>query len=250
MKIKIIFFGNNLICLKALKKDVLAVVTRTEKNYYADEVKKYCKKNKIKLFTPKKPKDILKEVKSLNPELIVVAGYNRIIPEEIYGFPKFKSINIHPSYLPYYRGQSVINWALINGETKTGVTIHYLNNKLDEGDIIIQKRIPIFFKDNIVSLSKRISKTGSRLLTKTIKELKEGKKLKAKKQEHIKTKYYGARKPKDGEIDINRPMKEIYNLIRALEFPYPNAFVRIGNKKVYIKSGREYYDFPEVLKQK
>ena len=180
-------------------------------------------------------KKFLSQIKSLSPDLIVVVGYNKLIPREIFEIPKYKSINMHPSYLPYYRGQHVINWALINGEKETGVTIHVLNEKFDKGPIIKQKKIPIYLDEDIVSLSKRISKAGGKLLVEVIDNLKQ-KNFRTVKQSHIRAKYYRPRKPEDGKIDWNNSSKKIYNLVRALVDPYPNAFTYINNKKIYIKS--------------
>ena len=132
-------------------------------------VKEYALTENIPVFQPEKLRDgtALELVKSLAPELIVVAAYGRILPEDILEAPKYGSINVHSSLLPKYRGAAPINWAILDGEETTGVTIMYMAKELDAGDIILQKETPIGPDEDAASLHDRLAQLGAGLLVRT-----------------------------------------------------------------------------------
>ncbi|MCG7848055.1 MAG: methionyl-tRNA formyltransferase, partial [ANME-2 cluster archaeon] len=157
-------------------------------------------------------------------------------PKEIFDIPEFRTINIHPSYLPVYRGQHVVNWAIINGENETGVTIHYIDEGIDTGDIIIQKKVPISYEDTAKTLHDKIYSEACELVIDVIHSIASGKQIISKKQDDKKATYFHPRVPEDGRIDWNKSGLEIYNLIRGLAKPWPGAYGYIKGKKIIIWS--------------
>ena len=124
----------------------------------------------IPVYQPEKLRDgtALELVRSLAPELTVVAAYGRILPEDILEAPQYGSINVHSSLLPKYRGAAPINWAILNGEEITGVTIMYMANELDAGDIILQKETPIGPEEDAQTLTERLAELGAEALTEAV----------------------------------------------------------------------------------
>ncbi len=142
-------------------------------------------------------------------------------------------MNMHGSLLPKYRGRCPVNWVLINGEMETGVTLHYMVEKPDAGDIVGQKRVEISFEDTALSLMGKLEKAAVRLLEETWPLIKEGKNKRTR-MDLSKGSYFGGRKPEDGLIDWDKTNTRIYNLIRAVTHPYPGAFTYYNGKKILI----------------
>jgi methionyl-tRNA formyltransferase len=239
-KTNIIFFGNNSLVLDCLVKysKVISIICHPldKNNLNIVEISFIANKYSIPIYqlTKNELYNYIDIISNLNPDLIVVCGYKYIIPIEIFSIPKLKSINIHPSYLPNYRGQHVINWAIANGEYETGVTIHFIDEGIDTGDIIIQKRISILFEDSALSLHNKIYSNVCELLKYVLNTISSGQILYAEKQDDSKASYFRPRTPRDGIIDWNRNGLEIYNLIRALVKPWPGAYSYIkGNKIIF-----------------
>lgn len=237
-KTKVVFFGNNSSILRCLVKnsDVQSVFCQPldKGNTNLMEIKEIVDKYSISLHQPERQElySYKDYIKNLNPDLIVVCGYKYIISGEIFNIPKFRTINIHPSYLPNYRGQHVVNWAIVNGETKTGVTIHFIDKGIDTGEIIIQKEIPILFEDSASTLHDRIYGVACELLESVLNNISSGKTIQATKQDDSKASYFRPRNPEDGLIDWSKQGIEIYNLIRALVKPWPGAYSYIKEKKI------------------
>ena len=139
-------------------------------------VKEYALSQQLDVYQPLKMRDgeALGIVESLAPELIVVAAYGKILPEEILQFPKYGSINVHSSLLPKYRGAAPINWAILDGETETGVSIMYMAKELDAGDVILQKTTPIGPEEDARSLTIRLAELGAEALSETVTALGNG----------------------------------------------------------------------------
>lgn len=246
LPLKTVFFGNNYEVLECLSSvsDVVAVFTRPDigSNKSVNSIKFLSDSLNIPVFQPMKKElcGYSGDLREEDLDLIIVCGYKYIIPKEIFSLPQYGTINIHPSLLPRYRGQHVINWAIINGETETGVTLHYIDETLDTGDIIVQKVIPIYFEDTAKELHDRVYVESCKLLKQLIVYLKEGKALRRKGQNSSNASFFKPRKPEDGHIDWNKSSVEIYNLIRALSKPWPGAFNYLkGHKVVFWKA------FPE-----
>jgi len=173
----------------------------------------------------------LNTVKPARPtDLIIVAGYPKLIPRRIIELPSIGIINIHMSLLPAYRGRHPLNWAIINGEKYAGVTIHHISEKFDEGNIICQDRISIKRYDTIADVYAKAVRKGNSLLGKTFRMIG-SRQFKGIKQDRRYASYFPPRTPKDGKINWNEPADKIRNLVRALVDPYPGAFFYYRGKK-------------------
>ena len=181
-KNKIIFFGTPDFAVKSLDAiysnfNIQSVVTTPDRKsgrgqkLNESDVKKYAQKQNINILQPDNLKDegFINEVKKLDPDLIIVVAFRKI-PKEIFSIPKYGTINLHASLLPNYRGAAPINWCLINNETKTGVTTFFINEKIDQGDILLQEELIISNEDDFGLLYNKLSKVGAKLLVKTIKK--------------------------------------------------------------------------------
>jgi len=228
--------------LKALNNSehkVIGVVTVPDKpkgrglKLAESPVKQYAKESGLKLLQPVKLKDedFINEVKNLNPDLIVVVAF-RILPPEIFNLPEYGSINLHASLLPKYRGAAPINWAIINGEKETGVTTFFLKDKVDTGNIIMQKSVVISDDDNAGSLHDKLMDTGSLVLLETIKLIDEANGNPEIMQQDDTLASPAPKIFKDTcKIKWSEPAEKIYNLIRGLS-PYPASFTLL-NEKVF-----------------
>ena len=259
--LKILFFGNNNVVLDTLIKNsnVMDIFCRPANinNESICKVKAIAKIHSIPVRQPSR-KDLyrcIEYIASLNADLIVVCGYKYIIPKEVFTLPKFGTTNIHPSYLPVHRGQHVINWAIINGENETGVTIHFIDEGIDTGDIILQKKVPILFEDTAKTLHDKIYREACELLIYLLNCVASGKQIKRKKQDATKASYLKPRVPEDGRINWDKSGLEIYNLIRALVKPWPGAYSCIRGKKIIIWSAEfknnysyNYHSNGEIIK--
>lgn len=167
------------------------------------------------------------------PDFLFSFYYRRLIPTEVLRLARVAALNLHGSLLPHYRGRAPVNWALVNGETVTGVSLHHMTAGADEGDLVDQERVPIGFADTAFTLYGRLHEAAVRLLDRTLPELKAGTARRTP-QRLERGSYYGARRPEDGRIDWNQPGVAIYNLIRAVTHPYPGAFTQWNGAKLLI----------------
>lgn len=193
-----------------------------------------CKKNNIKVFPWDKLVDLKIILDEILPDLLVIASFPNLLPEKIINKPRFGSINVHTGNLPKYRGIHPLNWAIINDESEIGVTVHYVNKKMDGGNILAQKTMKVSNHDDINSIKKTSAFIGGKLLVDTIKRItKAGKKIEGIKQEDKDSSLAPKRKPEDGQVEWNQNSRSIFNLVRALKSPYPNAFsYTMKNEKV------------------
>jgi methionyl-tRNA formyltransferase len=232
-------------CLKALldaKFEVAAVITQPDRPkgrglaISAPAVKELALTYNIAVYQPEKIKDksSIELVKKIAPDLIVVVAYGKILPKEIIDSPKFGSINVHASLLPKFRGAAPIQWALINGEKETGITIQKVAFELDSGDIILQEKVSIAESDNISTLTKKLFEIGSRLLIKAVKDIEAGK-VSYQKQDASKVSFAPTLKKETGQIDWKKSSREISNLVRGCD-PWPVAFTYYKGKMLRIYS--------------
>ena len=237
-KVKSVFFGNNPLLLSTLIEcsDVSAVFCRNAENEAIVNIKQLASKLQIPVFTPNKKElsSYIRYLKNLDADLFVVCGYKYIIPRSVFEIPSIASINIHPSLLPSYRGQHVINWAIINGEDKTGVTFHLVDDGIDTGDIVIQKEIPILSFDNASTIHGKLYCEASSMLSDLVENISEGHKLKIYPQCEDKATYFKPRTPKEGKIDWNTDGVSICNLVRGLVKPWPGAYFFVDDKKIVV----------------
>lgn len=223
--------------------NVIAVVTQPDKpagrglHLQSSEIKNYAISKNISVLQPDELKSpiFIDEIKNLNPDLIIVVAY-RILPPEVFNIPKYGAFNLHASLLPKYRGGAPINWAIINGETETGVTTFFLQEKVDTGNIILQKKIDIEFEDTAGTLYEKLSLLGAQAVLETVKLIESGNAKAYPQDESLAT-----RAPKifkeNCKINWNKKAIEIYNLIRGLS-PTPCSFTYFNNKILKIYSSK------------
>ena len=148
-------------------------------------------------------------------------------------------MNLHGSLLPHYRGRCPLNWVLLNGETRTGVTLHYMVERADAGDIVAQRPIEIEPEDDALTLHRRIVREAERLLAEALPSIRNGTNARTP-QQLGQGSYYGGRRPEDGIIDWDRDAAEIHNLVRAVTRPFPGARTQLDGRTLYVwRSGPE-----------
>lgn len=187
----------------------------------------------IPVIQPVKIRDdnFRRKLNEINPEFIIVAAYGKLLPEIILSIPEKGCINVHASLLPKYRGAAPIQWALINGETVTGVTTMLMNEGLDTGDILLQKNIEIEEKDNSETLSKKLSQLGAAILIETINGLRTG--IIKPVPQIGEAVYAPPLKKTDGRIMWDKDAKDLFNFIRAM-IPWPSAYTYLKNERIKI----------------
>lgn len=240
MKKKIIFFGTPSFAVTSLDKInskfiVDYVVTSPDKRsgrgqkLNESDVKKYTLKNKIKTLQPSNLMDeeFINQIKGLKPDLIIVVAFKKL-PAEVFNIPRHGTINLHASLLPNYRGAAPINWCLMNGEIKTGVTTFYINEKIDQGDILLQKEIMIKNEDDFGSLYNKLSEVGAELVVKTVEGIFNNS-LKPIKQNFIDDlKLAPKLNSENTRINWTRSTNDIIGQIKGLS-PKPGAWTMIKN---------------------
>lgn len=197
-------------------------------------VKALAIENGLTVYQPLKMKDgtALEMLKEANPELVIVVAYGKILPKEILEFPKYGCINIHASLLPKLRGAAPIQWSVINGCEKTGVTSMQMDEGLDTGDMLITSELEIGENETAGELHDRVSALGAEVLEQTIAALQNGE-LKPEKQNHAEFTYAPMLSKELSPIDWNLPAREVHNKIRGLS-PWPSATAVLNGKKVKI----------------
>ena len=256
MNKRIIYIGAErvgLICLQKLidlGKNVVAVLTADDSLEYkiADFVSFDENVGKIPLYKVVNTKDpeTMLLIKNLKPDLIIVVSWSQIIPKEILDYTPLGCIGIHYSLLPERRGGAPLNWAIIDGLRKSGITLFFYNEGVDTGDIIAQKEFEITDIDTPRELLDKICILVPEIIEENINSIENGTVLRIKQDERMAT-YTKSRKPEDGLIDWNKQIDEIYNFIRAIAPPYQCAFTCLGDKKLAIskvtrKAGKLYIE--------
>lgn len=228
--------------LKALyeaKYDIIGVVTNIDKpkgrgmKMVASPVKEYAIEKNLQVYQPIKVRnnpEFLEKVKKLNPDLICVVAYGKILPQELLDIPKYGCVNVHGSLLPEYRGAAPIQWAVLNGDKKTGVTTMFMNAGMDTGDMILKEEVEIGEDETTGELWDRLKTIGANLLIKTVKEIENGTATRTKQPEE------GTMAPmlskEMAKIDWeNKTAQEIKNLVRGLN-PIMGAYTFLDGKKI------------------
>ena len=209
-------------------------------------VKKFALEKELKILQPTnlKDKEFISELESLKANLQIVVAF-RMLPKIVWQMPKYGTINLHASLLPDYRGAAPINWAIINGETKTGVSTFFIDEKIDTGEVILQEETIIDENETVGELHNKLMKIGSELVVKTVKLIKKGnvKTFKQTSEEHkIAPKIF----TETCKINWAKPMNETFNLIRGLN-PYPAAWTMLHNDSNEIKV--KIYDVKKELEE-
>ncbi len=232
---KIIFMGTPEFAIPSLDKinekyGVDAIFTKIDKPNTRGKkikytpVKEYGLEKNIKIYQPNdfKNNEVIDEIKKIQPDLIVVVAYGKILPKEIIEIPKYGIINLHSSLLPKYRGAAPINAAIINGDKQSGVSIMYVEEKLDAGDVILRSKTEITDEDTFLTLHDRLKEIGAELLMEAIELIKEQKNKREKQDESL-VSFVKPFKKEDCKIDWNKSSREIFNFVRGMN-PFPTAY--------------------------
>ena len=242
----IIFMGTPEFSLPTLHKlyesdhDVLSVVTQPDRpkgrgrESTPSPVKQFALDKKIPILQPIKctKLEIVKTLGALNADVFIIVAFGQILDKNLLALPHHFCINLHSSLLPKYRGAAPINWAIINGETETGVTTMKMNAGLDTGDILLSRKVPIRNNDDAQSLHDILAHQGSSLVLETLCQLDSGS-LDATAQNSDLSSYAPKLTKDDGLIKWNQPAVKIHNLVRGLT-PWPGAFSFLGSKRLKI----------------
>lgn len=201
-------------------------------------VKQYAVEQGLTVYQPLKMKDgtALATVRELNPELIVVAAYGRILPEDILNTPKFGSINVHSSLLPKYRGAAPINWAILDGEKETGVSIMYMAPELDAGDVIRAAKTAIDPEEDAQALTARLAELGAQALAETVEDIARGTAARTP-QDHTQSTYAPMLTREMSAVDWTLPAQQIHDQVRGL-IPWPCAVCELGGQTLKLFSTR------------
>ena len=243
---RILFMGTPDFAVASLKRlvedghDVCGVFTQPDKpknrghKLAFSPVKEYALTQELPVYQPLKMRDgeALAIVEELKPELIVVAAYGKILPEEILNAPQYGSINVHSSILPKYRGAAPINWAILNGEDVTGVTIMYMAKELDAGDIILCRETAIDPDEDALTLTTRLAELGADALSEAVNRLADGTATRTV-QDHSAYTYAPMLDRNLSPLDFTKPARQLHDQVRGL-IPWPCASMTLGEKPVKV----------------
>jgi len=246
-KLKVVFMGTPEFSVPVLEGlidnyDVIGVVTQPDKEIGRNKeivfspVKKVALSNNIKVIQPVKIRTDYEEILELNPDMIVTCAYGQIIPKVLLDLPKYGCINVHASLLPKYRGGAPLHRVVINGESKTGITIMYMDEGMDTGDIISTRETLIDINDTVGDIHDRLSIMGKELLLDTIPTILDGTNERIK-QNNQEATFAPVIKREDELIDFNKTSLEIYNKIRGLN-PFPVGYAILDGKVIKVYSSK------------
>ena len=215
--------------------DIAAVFTHKDdpgETIWYDSVAEMAATRGIPVFAPE---DInhsiwVQRIKVFAPDVLFSFYYRKLIGPSILEIPPAGCLNLHGSLLPKYRGRCPINWVLINGEKQTGVTLHYMTPRADDGDIVCQEKIAISPDDTARSLNEKMARVSAMMLDGILPQIEAGT-APRRPQDPAAATYFGGRRPEDGEIDWGKKAADVRNLVRAVTFPYPGAFSYAGDRK-------------------
>jgi methionyl-tRNA formyltransferase len=251
MGMKLVFCGTPQFAVPSLERlaaagfQIQLVVTQPDRpvgrglELAAPPVKQSALKLDLPVVQPekiKKNEEFQAQIKSLQPDAIIVVGYGRIIPPWMLELPRYGNINVHASLLPKYRGAAPVQWAIANGEKITGVTTMLLNEGLDTGDILLQREMAIADEDTAVTLAPRLAEMGADLLVETLRDLEQGK-IAPTPQEHSQATLAPILAKEDGLVDFNRTAREIQNRLRGFQ-PWPGAYTRFREKNLKLVAAK------------
>ena len=245
--IRIVFMGTPDFAVTILKHlvdnnyNVVGVITAADKpagrgrKLNESAVKKYALTQNLKILQPTNLKNevFLEDLKSLNANLQIVVAF-RMLPKLVWQMPEFGTFNLHASLLPDYRGAAPIHWAIINGETKTGVSTFFIDDKIDTGEIILQEEIPVLNDETVGTLHDKLMFLGAELVAKTVNLIADGN-IKTKKQPELEEKSAPKLHTENTKIDWSLSLDTIYNKIRGLN-PFPSAWTILLNNEEEISA--------------
>jgi methionyl-tRNA formyltransferase len=246
---RIVFFGTPSFAVPSLDAllqaghEVTGVVTQPDKRkgrgrvLSSPPVKELAAGRGLTVMQPERIRDSLfiRALGDINPELIVVVAYGKILPPDVLTLPRRGCINVHASLLPKYRGAAPIPWAIIRGEKKTGITTMLMDEGLDTGDILLREEIDIHRDDTAETLTKKLAEAGASLLIKTLRKMEDSS-LRPLPQTGIPS-YAPPLKKEDGRIDWTGTAEDIYNFVRGM-YPWPCAYCYLKNERIKITKVR------------
>lgn len=245
---KVVFMGTPEFSVPVLKElikntNVVLVVTQPDKKSGRNmkleysKVKEVALKNNIEVFQPEKIRSNYEKILEKNPDIIITCAYGQIIPTALLEYPKYGAINVHASLLPKLRGGAPLHKCLMYDEKETGITIMYMIDKMDAGDIIEQEKIEITDDDNVGTIHDKLSIMGASLLMKTLPKIFDGTNKRIKQNENEVTFAYNVTKEEE-RIDWNKPARTVFNQIRGL-YPYPVAYTTLNGEIMKITCSKE-----------
>ncbi len=242
----IVFMGTPDFAVESLKKlyenghNILAVISQPDRksgrgmNVVPTPVKEYAESKGLIVYQPeriKKDEELIQKIKDLKPDVIVVVAFGQILPQEVLDIPKYGSINVHGSLLPKYRGAAPIQWAVINGDTVTGITTMMMGAGMDTGDMLEKYEVEIDENDTYGTLYEKLKVIGAKAIVKTLEKVAEGSITRVKQGDDFTMAPMIEKEM--GEIDWNKSSKDIRNLIRGFN-PMPGAYSYAGEERMKI----------------
>ena len=220
--------------------DVAAVVTVEDdpnENIWFQSVADLARSAGLPVLLPGDPNgpETIWNIRSLAPDIIFSFYYRYMMKPELLEIAPRGALNMHGSYLPKYRGRCPVNWVLVHGETETGVTLHYMVERPDAGDIVAQRKFPIEFTDTAQDIYEKMIPAARDIMVEVLPLLDAGTAPRIP-QDPSQASYFGGRKPADGRFEWSWPALRIYNLVRAVTHPYPGAFVETPQGKLLVWS--------------
>jgi methionyl-tRNA formyltransferase len=249
---RVVVFGYGELALAALETleragvaPAAVVVPGNRRGAEVDEVAARARERRWPLLVQPRRDELapfLEAVRRIEPDLLLVWSYSMILPPELLALAPLGAVNVHGGLLPEYRGGHVMNWAIINGERQTGVTLHYMDAGIDAGPVIADRRFPIEWNDDAASIRNKLKGAGQALLEKWWPAILAGTAPRVP-QDESNARYYRMRTAEDGLVNWAQPSEAIYNLVRALVAPWPGAFTSIDGTKLVLRRV-EPYDAP------
>lgn len=245
---RVVFMGTPAFAVETLRRvaedgwEVAAAYTQPDKpknrgmKLMPTPVKEYALTKNIPVFQPESCRDevVLEQLRCLEPDVILVAAYGKLLPQELLDIPKTAILNVHSSLLPQYRGAAPINWAVLNGDEETGVTIQYMSAELDAGDILLKKTTPIDPEEDAAQLYDRLARLGGEAASEALARLRDGTAARTPQVYGPQYQYASLLSREMSPIDWTKPARAIVNQVRGL-LPWPCATVEAGGAqwKIY-----------------
>jgi methionyl-tRNA formyltransferase len=233
--------------------DVPLVVTHADdpqETIWFESVAALARRHGIPVVMPGSPKDpeLASRLAALRPDFVFSFYYRRMIPDSLLRTAGRGPFNMHGSLLPKYRGRSPVNWAIVNGETETGATLHRMESRADAGAIVGREPVPILPDDTALDVFRKVTCAAERVLDRTLPSLVDGTAVETPQVEAEAT-TFGGRKPADGKIDWRGSAASVHNLVRAVAPPYPGAFTAFRGDTLFVHSTRLEATTPERAKR-
>src|SRR5437763_12914 len=242
------FGARALEALLARGEPVVAVVTHPDdpgEGDWFESVAETARVHRLPLFAPPSPNlpAVVDALRALAPDVILSVWYRRLLGPDLLALPRVAALNLHGSLLPQYRGRAPVNWVLVNGEPRTGVTLHHMTAPADAGDIVAQEALDIDPEDTAATLYARMVKVGVDLLLDAYPAVLAGTARRTP-QDEAQASVFPRRRPEDGRVEWSWPARRIGDMIRAVTHPYPGAFVGDGAARLHLWAGSVLSDGP------